>query len=216
MYPERVFAAYGFHPEQEMIGEAEVERLLSWIRNHHAEMVAVGEVGLPYYNRKQAEERGEHFELEPYVKLLDRFIGLAAELGKPIVLHAVYEDADIACDLLDKHRFRQAHFHWFKGSDATVRRMIEAGYFISVTPDVVYEPEIRRLVALYPLELMMVETDGPWPYEGPFAGETTNPGMIRESIRQIAVIKGLSESEVYDTLYRNTKRFYGLVGRSAQ
>jgi TatD DNase family protein len=42
--------------------------------------------------------------------------------------------------------------------------MKENGYFISVTPDVVYDEEIQLLVQRYPLEQMMIETDGPWPF----------------------------------------------------
>ena len=69
--------------------------------------------------------------------------------------------------------------------------MIKNGYFISVTPDVCYEKEIQRLVHLYPLEQMMVETDGPWPFEGPFQSQITHPSMIHQSIKVIADIKKL-------------------------
>ena len=78
---------------------------------------------------------------------------------------------------------KKAHFHWFKGDQKTITRMIENGYFISVTPDVCYEKEIRDLVSIYPLEKMMVETDGPWPFEGPFQGQITHPSMIHQSIQ---------------------------------
>ena len=41
----------------------------------------------------------------------------------------------------------------------------------------------------YPLEQMMVETDGPWPFEGPFTGKMTHPHMMWHSISMIAEIK---------------------------
>ena len=88
--------------------------------------------------------------------------------------------------------------------------MIKNGYFISVTPDVCYEKEIRDLVSIYPLEKMMVETDGPWPFEGPFQGQITHPSMIHQSIRMIADIKKLPINDVYKQLYSNTKAFYEL------
>ena len=78
----------------------------------------------------------------------------------PIVLHAVYEDADIVCDLLEKYKVSRAHFHWFKGSDETMKRMMRNGYYISITPDVLHKEKIRKIVSYYPLEYMMVETDG--------------------------------------------------------
>lgn len=207
-YPDRVSVAYGFHPEQPVPTDAEQHELFQWIRAHRAEMSAVGEVGLPYYMRRAAEERGEPFEQEPYIELLDRFMALAAEWDKPIVLHAVYEDAQIACGLLEKHRIRRAHFHWFKGSPETVQRMAENGYFISFTPEIVYRKKIQDLAEMYPLQQVMAETDGPWPFEGPFQGQPTHPRMIRSVIRKLAEIKGLGEEETARIVLDNTERFY--------
>ena len=49
----RVKAAAGFHPEQELPSEWEVQELLTWIQRHYQEIVAIGEVGLPYYKMKE-------------------------------------------------------------------------------------------------------------------------------------------------------------------
>lgn len=113
-------------------------------------------MGLPYYSRQEQE-----LSLEPYLELLEMFIVRAKKWGKPIVLHAVFEDAKLVCDLLEKHSIRKVHFYWFKGDEKTIERMIRNDYYISVTPDVLYEKEIEELVKKYPLEQMMVETDGP-------------------------------------------------------
>ncbi len=159
-HPGRVKPAFGFHPEQPLPSDAEMDALFHWMSEHRREMTAVGEVGLPYYIRKEAEREGRSFELAFYIGLLDRFAEFAAAERTPMVLHAVYEDADTACDLLEKHGVTKAHFHWFKGSASTIDRMKRSGYFISFTPDIWYEEEIRNLAAAYPLELMMAETDG--------------------------------------------------------
>ncbi|MNE63701.1 putative deoxyribonuclease YcfH [compost metagenome] len=126
------------------------------------------------------------------------------------MLHAVYEDADKACDILARHNVQRAHFHWFKGDEAVVRRMAASGYMISITPDAAYEEEIRELVKRYPIELMMVETDGPWPFEGPYTGRPTRPAMAADAARHIAAIKGLPEHHTAEQLMANTKSFYGI------
>ena len=41
-------------------------------------------------------------------------------------------------------------FDWFKGDVATVQRMAANGYYISFTPDIVYEEEIQALAAKAP------------------------------------------------------------------
>lgn len=172
-------------------------------------MIAVGEVGLPYYSRQEAAERGEALDEAGYVRLLERFVAFAARHDLPIVLHAVYEDADTACDLLERHGVRRAHFHWFKGSADTVERMSAAGYYISFTPDILYEDEIRELALRYPADQVMSETDGPWPFEGPFAGQPTRPSMTADVCREWAALRGLSETQAQTILLANADRFYG-------
>lgn len=204
---ERIKPAFGYHPEQPLPKAEEVTELIRWMKEHIESMVAVGEVGLPYYLK--AERQG-NLDYHPYIQLLEQMIALSMDLDKPIVLHAVYEDAEIVCDLLEKYGVKKAHFHWFKGNEQIVSRMITNGYFISITPDVLYEEEIQQLVQRYPLEHMMIETDGPWPFEGPFLAQITHPRMMMKSVQKIAELKQKTINEVADTLYANTKKFYRL------
>jgi TatD DNase family protein len=213
-FPHLIYPAFGFHPEQPLPDPTELDRLFTWIRAHNKDAIAIGEVGLPYYTRTEAYQQGRPFNHAPYVALLERFVELAAELDKPIVLHAVYEDAHTACDLLEKHGVTRAHFHWFKGDAQVTDRMIRSGYRISITPDVLYEPEIEQLAAVYPLELMMTETDGPWPFEGTFAGQATHPRMIISAIRKIAMLKQTHEQVAARVLHRNAASFYRLPIRT--
>lgn len=198
--------AFGWHPEQELIPDHDFHELTNWITMNKREMIAIGEVGLPYYLRKE-----KSLPIEGYLERLEVFITLAKKWQKPIILHAVYDDAPLVCHLLEKYSVKNAHFHWFKGDPKTITRMIHNGYFISVTPDVLYENEIQQLVQQYPLEGMMVETDGPWPFEGPFQDEITHPSMIHQSIQVIADIKKQPVNDVYKQLYKNTIDFYQLL-----
>jgi TatD DNase family protein len=200
--------AFGFHPEQPLPAEDQQSDLLSWMNEHRHEMFAIGEVGLPYYLRQEHSVSAKQYD--QYIELLEGFIQLAKRWDLPIVLHAVYDDAPIVCGLLEKYSVNKAHFHWFKGDAKTIARMIENGYYISVTPDVVYEEEIQQLVQMYPLDQMMVETDGPWPFKGPFTGEMTHPNMMEKSIRMIGKIKNVSVTEAAKILLQNTKEFYGI------
>jgi TatD DNase family protein len=212
-YPGRVFAAYGYHPEQDPLTAAGLEWMCGWIAElPRVVPYAIGEVGLPYFRRKEAEASGKGFDHAPYLRQLERFVRLAAELDRPLALHAVHEDADTVMDLLERYGTRQAHFHWFKGSPATTARLIAGGYFISVTPEVLYDEETRELARTYPMEQLMVETDGPWPFEGPFAGRSTEPRMVMDSVKEIAALRGIPEEKTARILGENTRRFYRLPG----
>lgn len=200
----KVRAAFGWHPEQEIIHDDDFNQLLSWICANQDQMIAIGEVGLPYYKLKD----NPSLSIEGYVDVLQYFIQLASKWSKPIILHAIYEDAPKVCDMLEKLNIKKAHFHWFKGDEKTIQRMIANGYMISITPDVLYEVEIQRLVQQYPLQQMMVETDGPWPFKGPFQNKITHPSMMHQSMKAIADLKQMSLETVYQTLNKNTIEFY--------
>ncbi|WP_087972205.1 TatD family hydrolase [Oceanobacillus rekensis] len=204
----RIRPTFGFHPEQPLPTDSEVAQLLQFIQDNQHYMIAIGEVGLPYYLRESHPE----MQIEPYIELLEIFVQQTVKLNKPIILHAVYDDAPIVCDLLEKYTVTKAHFHWFKGDQRTIERMKQNNYYISVTPDVLYEQEIQALVKSYPIEQMMVETDGPWPFEGDFKGKMTHPKMMHQSIAKIAQLKNLELGDTYQTIYENTCRFYGISG----
>ncbi|WP_409253271.1 TatD family hydrolase [Bacillus sp. SCS-153A] len=200
----KIKPAYGYHPEQQVPSCEEVQDILSFIRQHKDTMTAIGEVGLPYYLRQEHPQ----LNLAPYEEILELSISEAAELDKPIILHAIYEDADSAISMLERASVRKAHFHWFKGSPKTMERMKDNGYYLSVTPDILYEEEIMSIADAYPLHRILVETDGPWRFEGPFTERMTQPGMIHEMVRKLAQIKGESVEDVYKVLLDNTKLLY--------
>ncbi|MCQ4087487.1 TatD family hydrolase [Saccharibacillus sp. JS10] len=210
-YPDLIHPAYGFHPEQPLPSIKEENALFEWMQQQAqaGQMTAVGEVGLPYYSRLEAIERGDRLDEDGYLRLLERFIVFAAKHDLPIILHAVYEDAPIACELLERHGIRRAHFHWFKGDEHTVNRMITNGYMISFTPDLAYENEIQELALRYPASLVMSETDGPWQFEHAFANRMTHPSMTADVCREWASLRGVSEDEARRQLFENAERFYG-------
>lgn len=205
----KVKTAFGYHPEQSLPAKEYLNELVDWMEKHRNEMAAIGEVGLPYYLRKKQKMSSEQYS--HYIALLELFVKLAKNWGKPIVLHAVYDDAPIVCELLENFRIPKAHFHWFKGDQKTIARMIENGYYISITPDVLYEQEIQKLVYTYPIEQMMVETDGPWPFKGPFLHKMTHPNMMKDTIDMIAKIKNIPKENVFDRVFQNTKDFYEII-----
>lgn len=205
-----VEVACGFHPEQAIPMEQEIDDLRRFLGKHQNDFIAIGEVGLPYYLRK----KNSQIQIEPYMEILEAFVIDAKQMDKPIVLHAVYDDAPLVCSLLEKHTVTKAHFHWFKGDFKTVERMIENGYFISITPDVLYKENVQRLVHTYPITQLMVETDGPWPFEGPFAGKTTHPNMIHQTVEKISALKRMALYDVYERIYKNTMAFYRITKSS--
>ncbi|WP_318503610.1 TatD family hydrolase [Bacillus sp. T3] len=201
--------AFGFHPEQPLPTDHALSELLFWMEVNKDKMVAIGEVGLPFFMR--AENKISPKEYERYIELLEMFVKQAKILDKPLALHAVYSDAPIVCDILEKYSVTKAHFHWFKGDKRTIDRMIENGYFVSITPELVMnEEESVKLLDAFPLNQIMLETDGPWPFEGPYSRRRTHPIMIIDGLKKVSERKKISLKEATKQIYDNTHKFYGI------
>src|SRR5208283_3385848 len=107
---------------------------------------------------------------------------------------------------------RRAVFHWHKSDEATTRAILEAGYYISLTPEVAYRDRDRELARLVPFDRLMVETDGPSPFGGPFEGQPTEPAFIAEVVAAIAKIRGSSVDAVTTALAANARCLFGISG----
>ena len=105
----------------------------------------------------------------------------------------------------------RAVFHWHKASEDVTRAIVDAGYFISVTPEIVYRDRDRELVEAVPLESLLVESDAPWAYEGEFSGMPSGPWLCARVVEEVAKIKRLPVEEAMYRLTVNTCRLFDLV-----
>jgi TatD DNase family protein len=205
-FPDFVCGAIGFHPERFELTDDDLEATLSMVRAHRDRICAIGEVGLPWYGemarRADVIERGR--------RILARFAELARQLDLPLILHCPHQAAGEAMKIIQAAKVRRAVFHWHKSDVETTRAILEAGYFISLTPEVVYRERDQALPAMVPLDQMMVETDGPWPHGGPFEGKPTEPNFIADVISAIARIRGNSIDAITQALAANAKTLFGI------
>ncbi len=204
-FPDFVLPAIGYHPEQSLPTEEELDKLTTLIKENAQKVVAIGEVGLPYYEKSSNKQ---------YEDLLEYFVKLSVHLDLPIVLHAVHDTAERALYLLKKHEVKKAHFHWLKAPEEVVKEIVEAGYYISVTPEVCYRKRDERLVEIVPLEQLLVETDGPWSYDGPFQNVETTPLLIEEICKVLANKKGKEVEEIMIQTSQNAKKLFQYGGKS--
>jgi TatD DNase family protein len=204
-FPGIVFSALGLHPELEL-SDSDVEATIENVRSAREAISAIGEVGLPYYG-----DQDRIFATMPRAKrILARFAELATTLDLPLILHAPHLAARAALEIVRDAGVRGAVFHWHKSDPVTTESILKSGYLISLTPEVVYRERDQELARVVPLEQMLVETDGPWPYQGPFEGLPTVPAMLKETCAAIAHLKKLSPQRVIDATVANAKALFSL------
>jgi TatD DNase family protein len=204
-----VSAAFGFHPEWTHLTDGDIDLVENQVAQHHARLIALGEVGLPWYNLESAADpvalmtRGR----QRFARLLD----LAVRYDLPVVVHAPHGAAQRALEILQSKQIERAVFHWHKATADVTRAIIDAGYFVSVTPEVVYRERDRELVEMVPLESLLVESDGPWPYKGEFDGMPSGPWLCGRVVEEVAKIKQLPVEETMYRLSANTCQLFHLV-----
>jgi TatD DNase family protein len=204
-----VWPALGFHPDWPQLTDGDLERVEAQVTAHHARLAALGEVGLPWYCLADATDaaglmtRGR--------QRLARLLGLAVRYDLPVILHAPHGAAVGALEALKTHGIERAVFHWHKAPAEVTRDIVEAGYLVSVTPEVVYRGRDRELVETVPLESLLVESDGPWPYQGEFAGMPSGPWLVSRVAEEVAKIKSLPVDEVAYQISANTCQIFNLA-----
>jgi len=203
-YPEKLYIAVGFHPEQPLLNLEEQEELFQWIDDHYSLISAIGEVGLPHYSKCE----NSNLDYVPYIELLERFILIAKKWDLPLNLHIVHNDVDIALELLEKHNIQRAHFHWFKTDEKSFQKFLSTPYFASLTPDILWNPKTQYVAQNLSLNRLMIETDSPWPHEG-FESAVISE-QLSAVVKKVAELKSLPLDYVQEQMLLNTQQFYRL------
>src|SRR2546430_1399518 len=132
------------------------------------------------------------------------------ETLRTALAHDVWGVVAVGCDASTNARTRAA-FHWHKAPADVTRAIVEAGYYVSVTPEVVYRDRDREMVAWVPLDSLLVESDGPWKSGGEFDGLPSGPWFTSRVGEEIAKLKQMPAEDVVHHLSTNACRLFDLV-----
>jgi TatD DNase family protein len=194
-----VFASIGLDP----VLYENTESALDFIRVHHPEIVAVGEVGEDHYRTTEHNQRKKQEEA------FTRFIEIASELKMPIQVHSRSAGKQ-TLEILSSSNAELVHMHAFDGKANLAREASrDLGYYFSVPTSVVRSPQKRKLVKAVDYEHLLVETDSP--VLGPELGLRNEPTNVRVAVREVASILGRDEEEVGFTILENTLRLYRAI-----
>jgi TatD DNase family protein len=205
-HPDFVWPCVGLHPERPAT-EADLREVAAQIRRHRDALVGIGEVGLPYYSLRDAQDPvGVQRAGEARLRFL---ADLAAELDLAVILHAPHEAAGVALAVLQAAGATRAMFHWHKAGPAETAAIYAAGYCVSVTPEVCYRDRDRVLARDAPRDRLLIETDGPWPFRGPFGDRPTEPAMLLRVAAEVAALWGCAPAEAEARLTATGETLFG-------
>lgn len=202
-YNEVYFAA-GFHPtELKEYSESALLKIAELAK--HKKCVAIGEIGLDYhYPDTDAALQKEVFL---------RQLRLANELNLPVQIHS----RDCAEDMLKLLKQNAellkcgALLHCYSHSPEIALELEKLGVCFSFGGTSTYSgsKKAKRTIAALSPERLLTETDSPYLPPKTRAGSFPNtPESIPEILQNMAVIRGISEGEMAETVWQNAHRLF--------
>jgi TatD DNase family protein len=208
--PDRVAACVGVHPHD---ARCWTEALHAELRvlAREPEVAAVGEIGLDYhYDHSPRDRQREVFA---------RLIGLARELGKPIVVHTRSAPGDTLA-ILESEGARAVGgiIHCFSEDRPFAQRALDLGFDLSFSGIVTFSTAraVQEVAAWAPLDRLLVETDSPYLAPVPLRGKRCEPAYVLHTAQRVAALRGIPPEDLAAATLRNTERRFGKVfGRCA-
>jgi TatD DNase family protein len=196
-----VRCAVGIHPNYSADARVEDVAKLRELQKHSS-VVALGEMGLDYhYDRAEPAHQRQIFEAQ---------LQLAAEVDRPVVIHC-REAVDDTLAVMKSFPKIGAVFHCFTGTRDEARRILDAGYWLGFTGVITFRKndELREIVAMTPIDRLLVETDAPYLSPEPVRNVKTNePAFVAHTARVAAQVNRLAYEEFDRVATANALRFY--------
>ena len=195
-----VIPCIGVHPWE--VGETPISHLaeIAKLIDSH-DVHCLGEIGLDKKFSSSTISRQRLFFHE--------FLRLAKEYQLAVNVHALGAWSEVL-SLLRKYDISRAVIHWYTGPTELLNTIKSLGYYIGVNPAIKIQKKMKEVVKAAPLEILLTESDGPYNYRKLKLG----PELIRDTIKIIAELKGISEAEVANAIKQNFKSLMKKLGIS--
>ncbi len=201
---EQVSMSVGVHPNEDLDGDPSVEQLIALARNQR--VVAVGETGLDYY-RSEGDLSWQRARFA-------RHIDAAKALGLPLIVHTrAARDDTLAVLRAEKASAAGGVLHCFTEDWDMARAALDMGFYISFSGIVTFKnaETLRDVARKVPADRLLIETDAPYLAPMPHRGKRNEPAFVRLVAEHIAVLRGVSLTQLaHDT----TENFYRLFARA--
>jgi TatD DNase family protein len=194
----------GIHPHDAAEAPPDYQKqLLDLAQSNGA--VGWGECGLDYYYNKSPKQEQR--------RIFSEQIEAAKNAGLPLVIH----DRDAHEEVLELLAEQDAGqvggvIHCFSGDEKIARKALDLGFHLGVTGTITFpkSEDLRKAVAITPLERLLVETDCPFLAPVPKRGKPNEPSYLPYTVTALAKVLKMDPEKLARTTTQNTSRLFGL------
>jgi TatD DNase family protein len=197
----QVYAAIGRHPNSasgfDAADLAELRALAD-----HPRCVAIGETGLDFFHDWAPRPDQE--------RAFEGQIALAAETGKPLVIHTREADDATIGMLAREASGLKVVLHCFS-MPSRLDECLEHGWFVSFAGNVTYpkNEDLAEAAARVPAERLLVETDAPYLTPQAVRKERNQPAYVQHTARFVAERRGVATDELERDVERTAAGVFG-------
>ena len=202
----KIYCGLGLHPGRVRIDE--LTACLDFIRAHHQEAVAIGEIGLDFWYKEVRKDEARKNEQRQAFSLL---LEIAREFDLPVSIHS--RGAWQECLAMTRASgVSRAVFHWYSGPLDVLDDLLAAGYWISATPSLAASLQAREAVRHAPINRTLLETDTPVFYRGAggAAGFVSSPKDVLRTLDDYCELTGMAVEQARQILDENARKFFRL------
>jgi TatD DNase family protein len=198
-----VVCTAGVHPhDASTLDEATFEALATLSRA--PAVVAIGEVGLDYHY--------DHSPRETQAAVFRRFIALARDVRKPIVVHT-RSAAEDTLSILASEQARDVGgvIHCFSEDQDFARRAFDLGFDVSFSGILTFKNalSVQEVARFAPDDRLLVETDSPYLAPVPKRGRPNEPSYLVYTAARLAELRGASREHIELLTTENAVRRFG-------
>ncbi|MDD2851761.1 MAG: YchF/TatD family DNA exonuclease [Desulfuromonadaceae bacterium] len=201
-YPQ-LYATVGIHPHDAARVSDTCYDIIRDLAVSSPKVVAIGEIGLDFYRDRSPRDLQE--------LVFRRFLRMAAELDKPVIIHD--RDAhERIMPILREEVPRKGVLHCFSGDTAMASEATKLGFYISIPGTITFpsNQSLRDVVSAISIDRMLVETDCPYLTPAPHRGTRNEPAYVRLAAEKLAEVKGLSFADVARITTKNAGNLFGI------
>lgn len=167
-------------------------------------LIAIGEIGLDFYSGRGTQQE--------QLQLLLKQLHLASKYELPVILHVRKAHDEILATLRRLQFSQGGTVHAFNGSLQQAHQYIKLGFALGVGGAITFTraTKIRSMVKELPLDSIVLETDSPDMLIADKISGPNLPQYLPEVLQVLAGIKGISENELAETIWRTTLKAFRL------